>query len=127
MPRSFTRDEEKGLKGQWFLISAVIATGGFLAISLLYQGYFVADPSKVTYNDMNQQFMSISNQLESVRSGGCNQDVLEHAIRSSKKLMAEKGYFLTIINSNCNYDLIHLSSGDYEIWEGNAIGIASVE
>ena len=34
-----------GTKGQWFIISAVIATGAFLSISLVLKDFFVVDAS----------------------------------------------------------------------------------
>ena len=127
MPRSYVQkaDDCSRKKGQWFLISAVIATGGFLAISLLYQGYFVTDPSRITYDDMNQQFMSIRNQLYTIKSN-CNSALLDETIKFNQKTMSEKGYFLTVVNNGCDYQLILLSSGTYEIWEGDRVGIVSV-
>ncbi len=116
-------------KGQWFLISAVIATGAFLAISLLYQGYFVTDPSRVLYSDMNQQFLSIRTQLHMLSDNGgwCDPGTLDNVVRYNTQTMMEKGYFLTVIaDGGCDYKLILLSSGDYDIWEGERVSIEGV-
>lgn len=54
------------MKGQWFLISAVVATSAFLAISLLFKGYFVSDATDTAkmnedyyFHDIRQQFNNV--------------------------------------------------------------------
>jgi len=59
------------MKGQWFLISAVIASGAFLTISFLFKSYFIADPAHVAsanedfyFHNIKQQAFHVINQSD---------------------------------------------------------------
>ena len=59
------------MKGQWFLISAVIASSAFLTISFLFRSYFAADSTEVArinedfyFHDIKQQFDILANEQD---------------------------------------------------------------
>lgn len=91
------------MKGQWFIISAVIASGVFLAISVLFRDYFLVDSSTIAAVNENFYFKNIDQQLGQLAflDGGCsdlakyNQNYLEFKEFAQKK-MASIGYFLYI-------------------------------
>ena len=64
------------MKGQWFIISAVIASSAFLGLSFLLKDYFVVDSSSSAAVSNDFYFNSIREQLDSiitntVVSGNC--------------------------------------------------------
>ncbi|MFA4819336.1 MAG: hypothetical protein WC613_00075 [Candidatus Aenigmatarchaeota archaeon] len=54
------------MKGQWFIISAVIISSVFLGISLLLKDYFVVDPSSPARISNDIYFNSITKQLDNI-------------------------------------------------------------
>ena len=54
------------MKGQWFLISAVVATSAFLAISFLFKGYFVSDATDTAKMNEDYYFHNIRQQFNNV-------------------------------------------------------------
>ena len=83
------------MKGQWFLISAVIITGIFLTISFVLKSYYYVDTSKVAVIDEDYYFKNIVEQLKNVVRNGGEYSINEF-IFLSEKMMAEKGYYLEI-------------------------------
>lgn len=54
------------MKGQWFIISAVIASSTFLGISFLLKDYFVVDASSPAQVNNDFYFYSASEQLNNI-------------------------------------------------------------
>lgn len=53
-------------KGQWFLISAVIASGAFLALSFFFKDYFVLEASFPARNSHDAYLYSLAQQLDNI-------------------------------------------------------------
>jgi hypothetical protein len=94
-------------KGQWFIISAVMATGVFLAISGLFKTYNMIDTSENARMSEDYYFSNVREQFNSVvAQTPCTSDntVLSRNLREfkafSEKSMAEMGYLLYL-----NYSL----------------------
>ena len=92
-------------KGQWFLVSAVIASGTFLAISILFSDYFTADTSKPALIDEDYHFSNVKSGMNRIVQlsdrtavgGLTNMDRnLRAFIQFSKQELAEIGYFLHV-------------------------------
>lgn len=62
------------MKGQWFLISAVIASSAFLALSLFFKDYFVLDTSSPAKINNDLYLYSISGQLDNIVSTSITND-----------------------------------------------------
>lgn len=60
--------EERRLKGQWFLISAVVASGVFFALSLLMQDYFTTDSSFFAGQNNEHYFYNVAQQFDNIVS-----------------------------------------------------------
>ena len=54
------------MKGQWFIISAVVASSVFLGISLLLKDYFVIDSSASAAVNNDHYFRNIDRELDSI-------------------------------------------------------------
>ncbi len=54
------------MKGQWFIISAVVASSVFLGISLLLRDYFVIDSSASATINNDHYFYNINRELDNV-------------------------------------------------------------
>ncbi len=95
------------MKGQWFIISAVIASGTFLAISLFFNSYYLIDTSETALIDGSYHFDNVKNGLErTIDLSDCtNMDRnMKTFVHFSKQELAKTGYFLHVeyeIN-NCN-------------------------
>ena len=66
MLKSFQSGKRTSSKGQWFFISAVIASGIFLSISVIFKDYFAVDSSAALSDedfyfssDTNSQWLTI--------------------------------------------------------------------
>ncbi len=73
------------MKGQWFLISAVMAASAFLLISALFKAYFVVDSSNVARTDEDFYFTNVWQQIgnSAVQNpGNCQQ--LDASLREFK-------------------------------------------
>jgi len=87
-------------KGQWFLVSAVIITGAFLTISILFKDYLIVDQSAVARMDEDFYFHNIREGLDTIVADvgflDCDslKTKLDEFIFFSKERMAEKGYYL---------------------------------
>src|SRR3989338_9120406 len=85
------------MKGQWFLISAVVAVGAFLSISVYFRDYFAFDSYEVLRVNEDYHFSNINHQFDNVvsQSNCINLDTnLNEFEKFSEKSMAEMGYFL---------------------------------
>ena len=54
------------MKGQWFIISAVVASSVFLGISMLLKDYFVVDSSVSAAMNNDYYFYNINNELSNI-------------------------------------------------------------
>ncbi len=54
------------MKGQWFIISAVVASSVFLGISLLLKDYFVVDSSAAVTVNNDHYFYNINRELDNI-------------------------------------------------------------
>lgn len=60
------------MKGQWFIISAVIAVGAFLAISIVLTDFFAVDTSATARLDEDDLFWNVRSQAnELVQQNPC--------------------------------------------------------
>ena len=91
------------MKGQWFIISAVIASGVFLTMSVLFRDYFLVDSSVVASVNEDFYFRNVKNQIDSLRylDGGCSESAVYNQNYKELKYLAETkmasiGYFLFI-------------------------------
>jgi hypothetical protein len=98
-------------KGQWFLVSAVVISGAFLAISLFFKDYLVVDQSVIPRMDEDFYFHDIKEALNrTVQMFGFDlpdcinlTNELDEFIYFSKERMAEKGYYLYVTkNVDCS-------------------------
>ncbi len=151
MENNIPKDEGRGRnlgfssKGQWFIISAVIASGAFLIISVIFRGYFATDTGKVALTDENYYFFSIKSGLNQTISISCSQgsnpaetrSITERNLREfvqfSKDNLAKIGYIAEIVFDENNWaricdadnilamssvKLILVKSEKAEVWEG---------
>lgn len=101
------------MKGQWFLISAVIVTGVFLTISFLLKSYYYTDTSKIAVTDEDYYFRNIVYELNKTILSSYN---LDEFISFAEKSMAEKGYLLKIENLGGKRFRINLTSERMSIY-----------
>ena len=113
-------------KGQWFIISAVIATGAFLSISIIFEDFLILDSSKNVRDNIDFYFGEVKNILNDI-SAPCDEDMVAETIKFLKDKMLERGYVLNVERTGCNYDLILLQSESFEAWEGTRPEIDKVE
>lgn len=112
------------MKGQWFLISAVVATGIFLAIAGVFKTYTDIDTSKPSIFNEDYYFQDVKQGLSNtIKLSDCsNYDTnIKEYIAFSKREMAKLGYILNITYiSNCPPIIksISLLSEKMKIWEG---------
>ncbi|MBI2972120.1 MAG: hypothetical protein HYY37_06900 [Candidatus Aenigmarchaeota archaeon] len=128
------------MKGQWFLISAVVASGAFLAISLFFRGYFSASPEKVALADEDYYLWMIKDGMKKTIDISCSQGGLtlterqnaernlNEFIQESKNSLAALGYVVEVVlDANLadlctekmrNVELILVKSERGEAWEG---------
>ncbi len=86
-----------GTKGQWFIVSAVIATGAFLSISLVLKDFFVVDASNDARTREDFYLWDIRDQFErTVQLSTCNemQKQLDDLIAFSRSRLQESGYLV---------------------------------
>lgn len=102
------------MKGQWFIISAVVASSIFLGLSFLLKDYFVLDSSDAGKINNDFFFYNINNQLDSIVqntvtiAGNCVNltTALDEFKTIAERDLAAKGLFLridyTIVQCNPN-------------------------
>ncbi len=141
------------VKGQWFLISAVVISGALLTISVLFRDYFIADASKVALIDEDFYFNDIKSGMKDILANHCPSNDegarnLKEFLEFSRQKMQEKGYILEVVwsDTDClndysshdcsvdcsstlqqNFLLILLKSDRMEVWEGNRPEIGGIE
>jgi len=101
MPRS-----SRYSKGQWFLISAIIVSGAFLAIAALFRGYYDIDTSTIAQFNEDYYFKNIKDQFNAtVQDSNCTdmQENLDEFAYFAQKNMEERGYllFMNYTIDNC--------------------------
>jgi hypothetical protein len=104
MPKSFLSG--KNSKGQWFLISAVIVSGAFLAISVLFRGYYEIDTSLIAKYNEDYHFQNIKEQFNNiVQVSDCTnmEKNLKEFVYFAEQSMQERGYLLFI-----NYTIYYI-------------------
>jgi len=94
------------MKGQWFLVSAVMASSAFLLMSIFLKSYFVADSSKIAFYDENFYFQNIKKQMYNAASqSNCTtmDKNLNEAAKYFREKMIESGYYVYIkpYDTNC--------------------------
>lgn len=117
-------------KGQWFILSAVIVSGAFLTISVLFRSFFSVDTSDIAMLDHDVLLSSIKDGMrktieESEPLCGILERNLDEFKYFSMEKMSEKGYILDIryditdcAAKQVDTHLILLSSSSMEVWEG---------
>ncbi len=106
-------------KGQWFLISAVVATGIFLAIAGVFKTYVDIETSKPSIFNEDYYFENIKQGLYNTASMSCKSEDIKEYIEFSKKEMARLGYLLNITYiAPCSIQSISIISEKMKIWEG---------
>src|SRR3990172_7058492 len=72
--KTFTRDiTRRRMKGQWFLISAVIASSIFLTISFALKSFFSVDTSAAALYDEHYYFFDIKYNVNEIKlHSGCS-------------------------------------------------------
>lgn len=96
------------MKGQWFIVSAVVVTTFFVAISGLLRDYFIADFAPAVTATEDFYFENVKQGMtDAVRASppdcaGIDKNLAEF-IEFSRKNMAEFGYLqdVAILNRNC--------------------------
>ncbi len=90
-------------KGQWFLISAVIATGAFLSISLVLKDYFVIDASDQArgredyyLSNIKDQFVQVVEQSPCGPGDETMASSIDSYIAFVRGRFSELGYFIYI-------------------------------
>jgi hypothetical protein len=68
IPSFFFSKEKARPKGQWFIISAVIASGVFLGLSMLLKDYFIIDSSSYAMVNNDYYFYNTLDQFRNVVS-----------------------------------------------------------
>jgi len=85
------------MKGQWFLISAVVASGVFLALSALFKSYFVVDPAFTARHNEDFYFNNVREQFNNVISASdctsMDRNLREFRAFTQREL-GNMGYFL---------------------------------
>ncbi len=102
------------MKGQWFIISAVVATSVFLSISMLLQNYFIVDSSSQARVNADYYFYNFLDQFNEARKvttdGNCtnlttNLESLKNMVQNT---LASKGLFMyfeyQIVPPDCSGD-----------------------
>ncbi|MBI3190443.1 hypothetical protein HYZ41_01935 [archaeon] len=88
------------MKGQWFLISAVVATTIFLVISGLFKSYFVADSSLIARSNEGFYFHNIEQQINnSIYQPDCT--MMERSLREFRSFVQkeiEKFGYVAFVN-----------------------------
>ncbi len=124
MPRLFHSS-----KGQWFVISAVIASGIFLAISFLLKDYF---PVRETGNMESIYLDDIRNgsiraiQMDCARGGFTEKTNLTEYIHFATREMSAMGYILNVTPKTAidcskgmeNFYVIIVKSAKADVWDG---------
>jgi len=101
------------MKGQWFLISAVIMSSIFLTISIFLKGYYHVDTSKVALTDEDYYFRNIVEELNKTLKNSYNVDEFIFFVEQK---MAERGYLLKINELGSNKFEINLTSERMSIY-----------
>jgi len=100
------------MKGQWFLISAIIASSIFLTISFSLKSFFSVDTSASALYDEHYYFFDIKDNVNKIKdNSGCNaqnnglteeENNLREYLSLTKESMAEKGYlFFGNVTGDC--------------------------
>ena len=95
------------MKGQWFLISAVIAVSGFLFISGLFKIYFLIDPSDIARMDEDFYLNNVKQQVNNSLLYCPDTVAVDRSLREfrvfAENNINRKGYlFFMNYTYNCN-------------------------
>lgn len=128
-------------KGQWFLISAVIASGIFLAISILLRDYFAVPaastgPEQLYLDGIRSNAISVVKK-ECARQGGSltDRENLTEYIHFATQQLGSMGYLANITpkaSIDCskgmeNFHVILVRSMGVDTWDGERPEITMVE
>lgn len=135
MLKSSRSGKRTSSKGQWFFISAVIASGIFLSISVIFKDYFAVD-SSAALSDEDFYFSSIKDGLiTAIKSDpSCTGENLKEFTQFATDKMARIGYMLNVTQKNLdcnkemeNFHLVLLQSPRTQVWHGERPEIKSVD
>ncbi|MBI4174014.1 MAG: hypothetical protein HY517_00070 [Candidatus Aenigmarchaeota archaeon] len=92
------------MKGQWFIISAVIASSIFLGMSFLLKDYFAVDTAAVGRVNSDFYFGNIENQLDNIVRNSVTSVAnclnlttsLDEFIALAERDLASRGYYAKI-------------------------------
>lgn len=136
MLKSFQSGKRTSSKGQWFFISAVIASGIFLSISVIFKDYFAVD-SSAALSDEDFYFSSIKDGLiTAIKSDpDCTGENLKEFVQFATDKMARISYMLNVTQRgslDCddgmeNFHLVLLQSPRTHVWYGERPEIKSVD
>jgi hypothetical protein len=112
-------------KGQWFIISAVIASGAFLAISILFRSFFSVDAAEIASTNHDNFLASVEDGIKkTISESDCanlERNLNEYRYFSQENLAA-KSYLLDVrykvSGCSANIYLILLSSSSMDSWIG---------
>jgi hypothetical protein len=132
----FNYETRQRKKGQWFIVSAIIASAALLALSFVFRGYFVTDTSLVQLNDESFYFENIKASIEEVKSvSDCDniEKSLEELDHFTTESLIKRGIlFKHIYDTECpifetvNTRLLLIQSDNMEVWDGERPVISAV-
>ena len=105
------------MKGQWFIISAVIASSIFLGMSFLLKDYFAVDPAAAAGINNDFYFGNIENQLDNIVRSSITSPAncvnltnsLDEFISVAEKDLASRGFYAKIEYKviQCNPNIVN--------------------
>ena len=120
-------------KGQWFIMSAVVVSGIFLAMSILLDNFFSVDTSEVATLNSDLFLLSIEDGLDkTIEQSYCNnlEKNINEFVYFNKKELYSKGYIFDMKYKldNCAFEIyfILVSSEKMDSWIGKRPKIYNV-
>ena len=102
-------------KGQWFIFSAVIASAAFLAISMMYRGYFAVDTTKVTRISEDFFFENTLRELNRTVSYSHNNAELSENFKDFSVYVSQKAMSYGCSVNITNIDPLSIAGTTYKI------------
>ena len=95
-------------KGQWFIISAVVLSGVFLSLSVLFKTYSKID-IKQTATETDFYFWNIKEGLQATLYSGCSEQKFQEFEKIVKERLEKNGIFV-FLNYTGKYDCLTKNS-----------------
>ncbi len=115
-----------GYKGQWFIISAIVISSAFLAISTVFRGYVNTDTALPHLNDDGTFFDAILESIKNIEdSNDCTTmgKSMEELVHLLKQQSTARGIVATLEYDVCatepegvHVSLLQTESEDMKIW-----------